>query len=153
MGHLAFKALGLMQNCSWAIPCPSFISCNVNTSEPRKCIGNSYWLRDGRQRGRSSTPDRVKDFHFFISSRPDLRPTQTPILQVYGVLSQGLKRPGLEADHSPPTSDEVKEVLVYKSTLTFLYRLVLNYLSIETILPNATMFRKFVSFTIGVWAM
>jgi hypothetical protein len=36
-------------------------------------------------------------------------PTQPPIQRVAGALSLGVKRPGREADHSPPSSDEVKE--------------------------------------------
>jgi hypothetical protein len=38
-----------------------------------------------------------------------LGPTQTPIQWVPGALSLGVKRPGREADHSPPSSAEVKE--------------------------------------------
>jgi hypothetical protein len=38
-----------------------------------------------------------------------LGPTQPPIQWVPGVLSLGVKRPGREADHSPPSSAEVKE--------------------------------------------
>jgi hypothetical protein len=34
------------------------------------------WLRAGRQRGRSSSPGRVKNFFFSTSSRPPLGPTQ-----------------------------------------------------------------------------
>jgi hypothetical protein len=35
--------------------------------------------------------------------------TQPPIQWVPGVLSLGVKRPGRDADHSPPSSAEVKE--------------------------------------------
>jgi hypothetical protein len=42
-------------------------------------------------------------------SRPALGPTQPPIQRVPGALSLGVKRPGSEADHSPPSSAEVKE--------------------------------------------
>jgi hypothetical protein len=38
-----------------------------------------------------------------------LGPTQPPIQWVPGALSLGVKRPGREADHSPPSSAEVKE--------------------------------------------
>jgi hypothetical protein len=41
-------------------------------------------------------------------SRPALGPTQPPIRWVPGDLSPGVKRPGREADHSPPSSAEVK---------------------------------------------
>jgi hypothetical protein len=76
----------------------------------------SDWRRAGRPRCRSSSPGRVKDFHFSISSRPPLRPTQPPIEWVPGALSPGVKRSGREADHWPPTSAEVKKTWVYTST-------------------------------------
>jgi hypothetical protein len=38
-----------------------------------------------------------------------LGPTQPPIQWVPGALSLGIKRPGREADHSPPSSAKVKE--------------------------------------------
>jgi hypothetical protein len=38
-----------------------------------------------------------------------LVPTQPPIQWVLWALSLGVKRPGSEADHSPPSSAEVKE--------------------------------------------
>jgi hypothetical protein len=38
-----------------------------------------------------------------------LGPTQPPIYWSPGSLSLGVKRPGREADHSPPSSAEVKE--------------------------------------------
>jgi hypothetical protein len=42
-------------------------------------------------------------------------------------LSPGVKRPGREADHSPPTSVEVKKILVYTSTPPIsLHGVVLN---------------------------
>jgi hypothetical protein len=46
----------------------------------------------------------------------DMRPTQPPIQWVPGALSQGVKRPGREADHSPPTSAKVKKTWIYTST-------------------------------------
>jgi hypothetical protein len=48
-------------------------------------------------------------FLFTIASRTALGPTQPPIQWVPGALSRGIKRPGREADHSPPSSAEVKE--------------------------------------------
>jgi hypothetical protein len=46
---------------------------------------------------------------FTIVSRPALGPTQPPIQWVQGALSLGVKLLGREADHSPPSSAEVKE--------------------------------------------
>jgi hypothetical protein len=48
-------------------------------------------------------------FLFAIASRTALELTQLPILWVPGALSLGVKRRGREADHSPPSSAEVKE--------------------------------------------
>jgi hypothetical protein len=48
-------------------------------------------------------------FLFTTAFRTALGPTQPPIQWVLGALSLGIKRPGREADHSPPSSAEVKE--------------------------------------------
>jgi hypothetical protein len=55
-------------------------------------------------------------FLFITASRPTLGPTQRPIQWVPGVISLGVKRPGREADHSPPSSAEVKNSCNYTST-------------------------------------
>jgi hypothetical protein len=68
-------------------------------------------------KGRSSSPGGRKNFHVSISSRPALGPTQPPIQWVTGFFP-GVKRPGREDDHSPPTSAEVKKTWVYTSTPT-----------------------------------
>jgi hypothetical protein len=47
-------------------------------------------------------------FLFTTASRMALGPTQPPIQWVPGALSLEVKRPGREADHSPPSSTEVK---------------------------------------------
>jgi hypothetical protein len=47
-------------------------------------------------------------FLFATVSSPALGPTQPPIQWVPGALSLGVKWPGREADHSPPSSAEVK---------------------------------------------
>jgi hypothetical protein len=76
---------------------------------------------------RSSSPGRVKKFLFSTSSRPALRPTQPNIQWVPGALSPGGKWRGREADHSPPTSAEVKETVVpYIHSLIRLHGVVLN---------------------------
>jgi hypothetical protein len=48
-------------------------------------------------------------FLFIIASRTALGPIQPPIQWVPGALSLGVKRQGREADHSSPSSAEVKE--------------------------------------------
>jgi hypothetical protein len=47
------------------------------------------WLRAGRLRGWGSSPGRVKNYYFSISSRPALGSTQPPIQWVPGALSRG----------------------------------------------------------------
>jgi hypothetical protein len=75
-----------------------------------KCCG-----LDGRVLGFDSRR-RLVIFLFTTASRPALGPTQPPIQWVAGALSLGLKRPGREADHSPPSSAEVKNAWSYTST-------------------------------------
>jgi hypothetical protein len=69
----------------------------------------------------------VKNFIFSTSSRPVLGSTQPPIQWVPGALSPGVKRSGREADHSPPTSAEVKEnVDLYIHSPKHRYGVMLN---------------------------
>jgi hypothetical protein len=51
------------------------------------------------------------------------RPDRPPIQWVSGgeCLFLGLKRPGREADHSPPTSAEVKKTWVYTFTPQYVF--------------------------------
>jgi hypothetical protein len=70
-------------------------------------IALGYGLKD-----RDSTvrfPAGLGIFPFTIASRTALGPTQPPIQWVPAALSLGIKRPSSEADHSPPSSAEVKE--------------------------------------------
>jgi hypothetical protein len=53
---------------------------------------------------------------FTTVSRLALGPTLPPIHWVPGALSLGVKRPGRDADHSPPSNSEVKNVWSYTST-------------------------------------
>jgi hypothetical protein len=48
-------------------------------------------------------------FLFTTASRTALGPTQPPTQWVPGALSLGVKRPGREAHHSPPSRAEVQE--------------------------------------------
>jgi hypothetical protein len=54
-------------------------------------------------------PAGAGNFLFTTASRTALGPTQPPIQWIPGFLSLGVKRPVREADHSPPSSAEVKE--------------------------------------------
>jgi len=48
-------------------------------------------------------------FLFTTASKPAMGPTQPPIQWVTATPSLGLKRPGREADRSPPSNAEIKE--------------------------------------------
>jgi hypothetical protein len=56
-----------------------------------------------------------------MSSRPALGPTQHSIKWVPGAVSPGVKQPGREADHSPPTNAEVKKMWIYIYTSPAFY--------------------------------
>jgi hypothetical protein len=51
---------------------------------------------------------RSRNFLFTTASRPALGPTQPPIQWILGDFPPSVKRPDREADHSPPSSAEVK---------------------------------------------
>jgi hypothetical protein len=55
----------------------------------------------------------LENFLFTTMSRLALVPTQPHIQRVPEVLSFGIKRPGCEADDSPPSSAEVKNAWSY----------------------------------------
>jgi hypothetical protein len=78
---------------------------------------HSDWLRAELPRDQSSSPGRGKIFLLSTSSRPALELTHPPIHWVRGALSPGVKRSEREADHSPPSSAEVKNTWMYTSTL------------------------------------
>jgi hypothetical protein len=52
----------------------------------------------------------------FSCPRCPNRPTQPPIQWIPGAISLGIMRPEREAEHSPPTSAEVKKMWLYTST-------------------------------------
>jgi hypothetical protein len=61
-------------------------------------------------------------FLFTTTSRLALGPTQPPIQWVPEALSLGVKQPGHEADHSFPSSAEVKNVWSYTSTPQYAFK-------------------------------
>jgi hypothetical protein len=73
-----------------------------------------YGLHDWGSRVRF--PERAGNFLLTTASRTVLRPTQPPIQWAPGALASGVKRPGREANHSPPSSAEVKNAWNYAST-------------------------------------
>jgi hypothetical protein len=75
-------------------------------------IATSYGLDDRGVGVRVMVGSRI----FSSPDRPVLRFTQLRIQWVPGALSPGVKRPGREVDHSPPTSVEVKKMWINTST-------------------------------------
>jgi hypothetical protein len=57
---------------------------------------------------RQATGRGKEIFIYSTGSRPALGPTHPPIQWVPRVLSSGIKLPGRETDHSPPSSADVK---------------------------------------------
>jgi hypothetical protein len=76
-------------------------------------IATGYGLDD--QGVGSSSLGRVKNF-LFSTARPAMGFTQPLIQWVPEDLSPGVKRPGCEADLSPPASAEVKKIWICTST-------------------------------------
>jgi hypothetical protein len=60
-------------------------------------------------------------FLLTTASRTALGPTQPPLQWIPGALSLGVKRPGREADHSPPSSFEVNDAWSYTSTPQYVF--------------------------------
>jgi hypothetical protein len=79
-------------------------------------IWYSVWLWGGRPRGLSSSAGGGKNCNFSMSSALALGLTQRPIQWV-----PRLKRLGREAEHSNPTSAEVKKTWIYKFTPPYVF--------------------------------
>jgi hypothetical protein len=85
-------------------------------------IATRYWLNGGGSRS-----GRGKIFSSsLLTSRPALGPTQPPIQLVPGAVSLGVKGQGREADHTPPSSAEVKNGGVIPPLPISLHGSVLN---------------------------
>jgi hypothetical protein len=91
----------------------SFISVTRGSGDSAVGIATGYGL-DGQGVGvRGPVGER--------SPRPVLGTTELPIQRISNALSPGVKRPGQEAEHSPPTSAEVKNTYIYTCTLTLVF--------------------------------
>jgi hypothetical protein len=55
------------------------------------------------------------------TSRPGLGPAETPFQWIKKILSSEVQQPGLEADHSPPSSAEIKTAWSYISTPQYVF--------------------------------
>jgi hypothetical protein len=87
------------------------------TTQPVVGIATGYGLDDRGVGSRVPVGSRM----FSTSSRPALGSTQPPFQWVPGALSPEIKRPGREADHSPPASAEVKKMWIYTSTAPYAF--------------------------------
>jgi hypothetical protein len=77
---------------------------DVESRDSSVCIATGYG-----QDGRPSISRKGQEIILFsTASRPALGPTKPSIQRLPGVLSPRVKRQGSEADHSPPSSAEVK---------------------------------------------
>jgi hypothetical protein len=90
---------------------PNFTTIHSYIGSRDSSVGIATRLRAGR-----SGFDSRGGGLFTTVSRTALGPTQPPIHWVPGALSLGVKRPGRDADHSPPSSAEVKNTWSYTST-------------------------------------
>jgi hypothetical protein len=84
--------------------------------QPGSAVGivTDYGLDDRGVGVRVPVGSRILFFH--VIKKQALGLMQPPIQWVPGAFSLGLKRPGREADHLPPTSAEVKKTWMYTST-------------------------------------
>jgi hypothetical protein len=81
---------------------------NDTLSTVARSLGSSIGVAIGYELdGRSSIAGRCERL-VSAPNRPALEPTQPPIQRELAALSPGVKRPGREADQSPPSSAEVK---------------------------------------------
>jgi hypothetical protein len=85
-------------------------------------VGIATRLWAGRSGFKGSIRGRSWGMFLFITvSRPALWPTQPLMQWVPGALFLGVKRPGREADHSPPCNSEVKNAWSCTSTPQYVF--------------------------------
>jgi hypothetical protein len=122
-----FKTLSMIPVLSHTNPVHILFTIHFSIIRQREELGiknyNTYidvWSRDSSVVWRWATGWTIRVLRFdsrralgillfTTASRTALEPTQPPIQWVPGALSLGVMRQGLEADHSPPSSAEVKE--------------------------------------------
>jgi hypothetical protein len=91
----------------------------INPRSPGSAVGiaTRYELDDPGTAFRVSVGPKIVDSPY----HPDRLRGSPPIQWVPGALSPEVKRQGREADHSPPTSAEVKKTRIYTSTSPILF--------------------------------
>jgi hypothetical protein len=88
------------------------LSCNIAIKFMNGCGRDWEQFSNRKYRGKPGLSNDSFEINLettTVMSRTALGPTQPPIQWVTGALSAGLKRPRREADHSPPSSAEVKD--------------------------------------------
>jgi hypothetical protein len=91
-----------------------------NTSSQGNSVNIETSLRTGPP-GFNSRQGQWWIYLFSTASKPALGLTQLPIQWVPEALSPGVKRPGREANHSPPSNGEVKNRWSYTSTPFYIF--------------------------------
>jgi hypothetical protein len=88
----------------------SYILCYLHPYIVQKTTSPPYKSYDGLRVGRPGFHSRQgQDLYPSTESRQALGPTQHPIKWESGAVSSGVKQPGREADHSPPSRAEIKD--------------------------------------------
>jgi hypothetical protein len=98
----------------------------ISSTRETKCINFNYKIYKSRERLVGIATDcgldnRMMEVGIPAVSRPALGPTQPHIHWVQGALFLGVKRPGSEADHSPPSSAEFKNAWIYTFTPPYVF--------------------------------
>jgi hypothetical protein len=88
-------------------PCVEYFGRSSESRDSSVGIALGYGLDDRGFRVRFPAGAGNVSLHHRVQNGSG--PTQLPIQWVPGALSLGVKRPEREADHSPPSSAEVKE--------------------------------------------
>jgi hypothetical protein len=104
-----------------------FFKMQFNSCRRDISVGIATGLRAEPPRNQGKIPGRDKRILSSpSSSRPALGPRKPPIHQVAGAVFLGIKRLVREADHSPPSSAEVKNGGTYLGSTIRLHDLMRN---------------------------
>jgi hypothetical protein len=90
--------------------------CRIILNEPRESVDIATVPRGRQPRSPGSLPENGKRFSLLQCSQTKWGQTQFHIQCV-----TGLKKPGLEVDHSPPTTTEIKNDRSYTSTPVYVF--------------------------------
>jgi hypothetical protein len=117
-------AFRLLYFGSWRNPASRRDTPSINFShQSAKSQDSSVTIAAELQAERTGFDSRQgqRSIPFATSSRPAVEPIQRRIQWVPGALSPGIKQQGHEADHSPPSSAEVKNEWSYTPTPPYVF--------------------------------